>query len=56
VEENRGRCLAASRLVFGDVLFSRIAFTTLALCVGVSIGLTYRKGPGGKYEAEVATP
>ena len=47
-KENRGWRFAASRLVFDDVIFSRIALTTIALCGGVPIGLTYRKGPGEK--------
>jgi len=50
VEENRGWCLPAARWFFDDVLFSRIAFTTVALCGGVPIVLKYRKRPGGKYD------
>lgn len=45
-EENRSWCLPAARFFFDDVMFSRIALTTLARSAGVAVVLKYRKGPG----------
>ena len=46
--EDRNRCLPAARWFFDDVLFSRIALTTLAQWGGIPIVLRYRKRTGGK--------
>ncbi len=46
MEEKRSRCLRAARWFFDDVLFSRIALTTLAQWGGIPIVLRYRKRTG----------
>jgi len=48
VGENRNRCLPAARWFFDDVLFSRIALTTLAQWGDIPIVLRYRKRTGEK--------
>jgi hypothetical protein len=52
-EENWSRCLPTARWFFADVLFSRIAPTTLPRCAEVPIVLRYRKRTGDFFSLEL---